>query len=340
MKYLVCLLFLTAALAGSVALTEAQTPGTAAVKVDKDHIDFFVGKALVTRYHVKDDLPRPFFWPLKTVDGTETTRAWPMAAALPIEGKKTDHPHQRSAWFTYGDVIPEGMELKTKLKGIEGVDFWSEAKGHGKIVCTKIEEPKTTKNRTSVTTHNEWRTTEGDKIMDEKRTIHFYSFGGAYLIVLDIDLYASVCPITFGDTKEGAMAIRIHPEITVKPGKGKMQNAEGKINEAECWGHKSAWCDYSGKMGGDVVGVAILDDPANPQAACWHARDYGLMAANPFGRDKARFPGVKGNKDRVRLAKGEHLHLRYGLLVHTGDAVQGHVAEFFDRFVKLRDAEK
>jgi hypothetical protein len=61
------------------------------------------------------------------------------------------------------------------------------------------------------------------------------------------------------------------------------------------------------------------------------------MAANPFGRAKnAKFPGVKGNNDLVRLKKGEHLKLRYGMLLHTGDAVTGDVEAAYKRFVELR----
>ena len=336
------LLLLPAAIAvalSSSPFTGAQPPAVPTIKVDKDHIDFLAGKQLLTRYHVKSDLPRPFFWPLNAPDGTATTRAWPMEAALPTE--KKDHPHQRSAWFTYGDVVPEGIKLKGKVKGIEGIDFWTEGKDRGKITCTKVEEPKPTPGGPSITTHNEWRTADGEKIMDETRKITFSNFGKAYLIALDIDLLASVCPITFADTKEGAMAIRIHSDINVESGKGKMQNAEGKINEKPIWGQKSAWCDYSGKLGSSVVGVAILDDPANPFPAYWHSRDYGLMAANPFGRDKhAKFPAAKGNNTLVRLAKGEHLHLRYGILVHQGDAVEGQVGEHFKRFVELREPAK
>src|SRR5206468_4594899 len=140
--------------------SDAQGPGDVSIRVENGHVDFLAGGKLVTSYVTKNSEPRPYFWPLKAPDGTETTRAWPMGPALPIEGKKPDHGHHRSVWFTYGDVIPEGMELKTKLTGIEGVDFWSEAKGHGKIVCTKVGEPKTDAGRGMVVTHNEWRTTE------------------------------------------------------------------------------------------------------------------------------------------------------------------------------------
>ena len=169
----------------------------------------------------------------------------------------------------------------------------------------------------------------------------------ARLIVVNIDLHASVCPITFGDTKEGSFGIRINDVINAevakkgKPaGKGKIQNADGKIGEKDCWGQKSAWCDYSGPIDGKEVGLAIFDDPKNPYPACWHVRGYGLMAANPFGRDKhAKFPGVKGNNELVRLKQGEHLHLRYGMLLHTGDAVSGEVARHYKAFVELRGKE-
>ena len=45
---------------------------------------------------------------------------------------------------------------------------------------------------------------------------------------------------------------------------------------------------------------------------------------------------MKGRTDLVHLARGEALKLRYGLLIHPGDANEGKVAEYFDRFVKLR----
>ncbi|HYV39469.1 MAG TPA: PmoA family protein [Gemmataceae bacterium] len=320
--------------------TAAQPPAAVSIQADKDQINFLIGKDTVTSYVVKPAVTKPYFWPVKAPNGSETTRAWPIGKEVP--GEKKDHKHHLSVWFCHGDVIPEGYNLKTKLKGIKGVDFWTEPKGHGRIVVTKVEAPKNGPQWSSIKTHNEWRTTEGDNIMDEDRTITFRNFGKAYLIVLDIDLIASMYPITFGDTKEGTMAIRIHPNIQAeKPGIGKMQNAEGKIGEKAIWGYKSAWCDYSGKMEAGVVGVAILDDPANPFPAMWHARDYGMMTANPFGRDKsAKFPGVKGNSTPAKLAKGEHLHLRYGVVVHNGDAVTGNVEQVYREFVKMREANK
>jgi hypothetical protein len=310
----------------------------------KDAIDLMVGDELVARYHYGPNYEKPIFWPMNAPGGVPLTRNYP-----PPAGQADDHPHQKSAWFCHGDVIPEGIELKTKIKGVAGVDFWSEAKGHGKIVCTNAGGlgPVATKDTDPLVTKNEWRTAEGMKIMDEERKIMLYDLGKAYLIVVDIDLHASVCPITFADTKEGAFGVRINDVINAeaarkgKPaGKGKIQNAEGKIGEKDTWGQISNWCDYSGPVEGKEVGLTIFADPKNPYPTCWHVRGYGLMAANPFGRDKhAKFPAMKGNNDPVRLAKGEHLRFRYGMLLHTGDAVSGEVAENYQRFMKLRAKE-
>jgi hypothetical protein len=321
------------ALASLVQADAPKAAGPMIVKVDPNQIDFLVGEELVGRYHKGPDVAKPFMWPVRGPNGAVLTRAWPMEALLP--GGSKDHVHQKSMWFCHGDVIPEGMELKQKIKGVEGVDFWSEAKGHGVIRCTAVSTPHLAKDHSQIVTRNEWLTADGAKVLDEQRTITLYDFGLTRLFVFDIDLHASVVPITFGDTKEGSFGVRVNDVIREQKGKGKLENAEGKVGEGQCWGQLSAWCDYSGPIEGKTVGIAILDDPANPYRACWHSRGYGLMAANPFGRGKSLFPAMLGRKDLVKLAKGEHLKLRYGLLLHPGDAKEGKVADYYQRFTKL-----
>jgi hypothetical protein len=258
------------------------------------------------------------------------------------KGEAKDHRHHKSLWFCHGDVIPEGVPIKHKIKGVEGIDFWSEAKGHGKIVCTKVSTPSGSGPEASVATHNEWRTADGEKVLDEVRVIRFHNLGDAWLLTLDIDLHASVCPITFGDTKEGALGLRVREAVRADR-KGQLVNAEGKrgegrLNNVEkkgCWGLVSAWCDYSGPVGDHTAGVAIFACPKNSLPTAWHARNYGLLAANPFGRARSGFPDLRGKKDLVKLARGEHLRMRYGILLHKGDAKAGKVAEQYERYAKL-----
>ena len=345
MRPRLCLLpaaVLAAALLPSAPAAPAPEAPGVAIEAKKDVLEFRVGGEVVTRYHFGDAVAKPYFWPLTAANGAAVTRAWPMEKAGP--GDSTDHVHQKSAWFCHGDVIPEGIELKEKVKGVEGVDFWSEAAGHGRIVCFHVGEPRNAKDHATVVTKNEWRTAEGANILDETRTISLYALGDARLFVLDIDLLASVAPITFGDTKEGSMGVRVNDEIREAPSKkgekyghGHLTNADGKSGEKDVWGYRSRWCDYSGTIDGKVAGIAIFDDPSNKYAAAWHSRGYGLMAANPFGRGKAGFPATKGQTDLVKLPKGEHLKLRYGILVHDGDVKDGKVAEAFEKFVKLKE---
>jgi hypothetical protein len=318
---------------------EADRRPAVTIKVTKSWVDFLVGDKLVSRYHYADEWGqvKPIFWPVNAPGGLPVTRGWPMQPARP--GGSTDHPHQRSAWFCHGDVIPEGIFVKDKIRGIEGVDFWSVAKGHGRILCTSIAAPKVTGVSGRLLTHNEWQTADGTKILDEDRGITFYDLGTARLFVLDIDLAATVCPITFGDTKEGAMGVRVNDVIREQRGNGTLTNAEGKKHEAQVWGRPSPWCDYSGKVEGKPAGISLFDDPKNPYPACWHSRGYGLMAANPFGRSRSAFPAVRGRKELVRLARGEHLRLRYGMLVHDGDMTTGNVAEHYRQFLHLRGKE-
>jgi hypothetical protein len=322
--------------------SRAEGRAQVSIEVAKGELAFQAGGELVTRYHIREELAKPYFWPLNAPGGIAVTRAWPMEQAE--RGEQLDHVHQKSAWFCHGDVVPEGIELKQRVKGVEGVDFWSEAPGHGGIVCVWVGEPGHDKNHAWVETANEWRTADGVKILDEKRTIHLHDLRTARLLVLDIDLKASMVPITFGDTKEGSMGVRVRGSITEDKGHGHITNAEGKTGEGRlgnvekqgCWGLQSAWCDYSGPVGDVTAGITLFADPTNPYPSAWHSRGYGLMAANPFGRAKSGFPSQLGKKDLVRLGKGENLKLRYGILLHRGDVKGGKVAEHYERFVKVK----
>ena len=101
MKHL--FLFLTA-LCISVPVVSAEPLNKAKqgveVVTDKHGATIRINGQLFTRYLI-DAGPKPYCWPVLSADGTEVTRAFPMKK---IESEKHDHPHQRSWWFTHGDV--------------------------------------------------------------------------------------------------------------------------------------------------------------------------------------------------------------------------------------------
>jgi hypothetical protein len=329
----------------------AAAADVVAVKYD-DRVEFRAGGDLVTVYRYAGTVPvekgagmkplaKPYFYPLNAPGGVGTTRPWPIARGNP--GETTDHFHQKSAWFCHGDVIPEGVELKTRSadRHVKGIDFWAETAGHGRIVCVGVEEPRTADGAAVVVTRNEWRTPDGVPILAETRTIRVRELPAGRLVTLLVDLEATVCPVTFGDTKEGSMGVRVSDEYRLNgPGsKGAVTSSEGATAKAPAkdnlpvWGRPADWNDYGGTVGGTPVGLAVFDHPANPHRANWHTRAYGLMAANPFGRGESGFPAVKGRTDLVRLAKGGHLRLTYGLYAHAGDTSTGKVTDAFQSFV-------
>lgn len=317
MRILAALFLLSAPLLAADALTATKS---------KDEVTFKDGDKVVTKYVLGGDIPKPHFWPVNAPDGTLVTAHSPK-----------DHVHHKSIWFCHGDVVPDGVTLKTKSedKRVTGVDFWSEHKGHGKIVCVEVGEPKAEKDSVSVSTKSEWRTPDGDKILDEVRVLTVRKLAHGYLIGFDIDLHASVCGIKFGDTKEGSFGTRVSEQIGAPKSttNGTFTANGGKKAEKEIWGQPIDWMDYSGKVDGKEVGLSVFDHPKNAVRATSHGREYGLVAANPFGRDKS-FPSQKGKTDLTTIKKGDHLKLQYAAFAHTGDAKSGGVEEAYKLFAE------
>lgn len=309
------------------------TTAKADVKVTaegKDSIRFDIDGKLFTRLHMGSTVAKPYLWPIVSSEGVFLTRAWPMEPAQTGSAEKTtDHKHQKSAWFCHGDIKAEGLET-IKKKGIEGVDFWSEDGAHGKIKVAYIKL-----GNDFATLELDWLSADNKNILRETRTYRIAKgTDGQRLIVMETKLNAVEHNLTFEDTKEGSFGIRVR-DIMAEKGKGKLTSSEGKTREPNIWGKVLDWVDYSGEVDGKVAGLTVMADPKNAFKSCWHARGYGLLAANPFGRAKSGFPAMRGNNDLVKLKSGESLKLRFAILVHPGDAESGKVAHGFEWFKGL-----
>ncbi len=258
---------------------------------------------------------KPIIWPLYGPTGKKMTRSWPLEQDVPGETDR-DHIHQRSLWFTHGDV--------------NGIDFWSEGKGrieHREFVRAE-GGPEAV-----LITRNDWLSPDGSKLIcqDERK----FTFGGdqdARWIDADIEIKATAGPVTFGDTKEGSFGVRVPSSMRVESKKGgKIVNSEGQTN-LMAWGKPAAWVDYHGPVDDETVGIAILNHPTSFRfPTYWHVRTYGLFAANPFGLNDFTHGKKHGE---YTLPEGETLKLRYRVLLHKGDEKQGHVAEVFEEYSK------
>ena len=64
------------------------------------------------------------------------------------------------------------------------------------------------------------------------------------------------------------------------------------------------------------MSIAIIDHPENPNfPTFWHARGYGLFAANPLG--EKIFTNGKSAKN-LQLQNGESVTFRYRIVIDAG----------------------
>ena len=258
---------------------------------------------------------KPILFPILSPAGTGLTRQSPMVKG--VAGEPHDHPHHESLWFMHGKV--------------NGQDFWAshpEAVNpehrHGPLVEQTRLETSEPGQPAVIETENRWLTADGKVVCTDSRRLEFTGDDQARSIDLEITIRADHGPVTFGDTKEGAMGLRVHPALQLKNAygstgaTGRITDSEGRI-DADVWGKAARWVDYSGPVEGKVQGVALLDHPANLRhPAHWHARDYGLVAANPFGLHD--FAGAPAGAGDYTIPAGESLTLRYRFVFHLGDA--------------------
>ena len=257
---------------------------------------------------------KPILWPVIGPTGKEMTRAWPMREGNPDE--KTDHVHQRSFWFTHGNV--------------SGVDFWAEtAKVQGQIEHKELVKAEGGKIGTIVTRSN-WLGPDGATLLHDERTLRFGGGDDRRWIDFDIVLTAVADDVKFGDTKEGSFGLRIAETMrTDRKLGGKIITSEG-LTDADAWGKPAAWVDYHGPVEGETLGIAILNHPSSFRyPSHWHVRTYGLFAANPWGLGD--FTGGKQSGEHV-LKKGESLSLRYRVIFHQGDEKEGKIGEAFEEY--------
>jgi hypothetical protein len=292
---------------------------SAQVRFAPDEIVVNVDGKPFTTFHYGSEANKPFLAPLRSASGKIVTRHFPQEI---VAGESHDHLHHRGLWFSYDDV--------------NGVKFWendpSYTKGNIGRIVVRNATWKAGDRAGTLTATMEWNDPSGKTLLTEDRDMIFYSDPKLRTIDFKITLTAAE-DVTFGDTKEGAFAIRLADSFTAKKG-GKMVDADGRATMANIWGKRSNWVDYAAEVDGESLGVAIFDSPQNPRhPTYWHARDYGLFALNPFGQ-KA-FDEDK-EESHWKLPKGQKLVFRWRVVIHPGDAETGHVADLYNQYAAKR----
>jgi hypothetical protein len=292
-----------------------------------DQVDVVIGGRPFTTFHFGAAIAKPYLSPLRSARGIIVTRGFPMDPNIP--GEDHDEPHQRAMYFAHGDI--------------NGFDYWGEAafprwSGHprttfGRTVFLKLDEMSGGARSGTLRAQFELLTPNGQAIAEETQAFTFRGESDSRIIDCEFTIRARRGPVKMGDTKEGTFAIRLVKALESPA--GHMKNSNDATDEITIWGKRADWVDYSGTVEGEDLGIAVFDNPQNLRhPTYWHARHYGLLAANPFG--VSEFTHDRHQDGSYTIPAGESLTLIYRVFVHHGDYRRAQVAEAYSRYAESR----
>ena len=290
-----------AALLAALAARAAAEPAPVTIAPDAaaHRVAVTVGGRPFTDYRYEPDLKKPALFPLRTEKGTIVTRGAPVD---PQPGEPTDHPHHVGSWLTYGDV--------------NGLDFWGKK---ASIRHRKTVRAEGGKEKGELEIEADWAGADDKPVLAESTRFVFRGAPGLRAFDRATTLTAAAQRVLFKDTKEGMFGIRVAKSLQGdgKPGEtGLYRSSEGIIGK-DVWSTRAKWMLLSGKVGDESVTIAVFDHPKNPNhPTYWHARTYGLFAANPLGQKD--FDKAKGELG-FALEPGKSATFRYRVLIVTGD---------------------
>ena len=335
---------------GAAAGLSAQAPAKGVrVVPDEAHQRVVVtidGKPF-TSYIWPSSLKKPVLYPLVSDEGITVTRGFPLE---PLADERVDHPHHAGLWFNYGNV--------------NGFDFWNNSGAikpedrskMGTIHHKAILSTKSGSEQGELVVESIWTTGQNADILEQTTRYIFAHRDHARVIDLVITLKA-LDRAVFSDNKEGLLGMRVARWLESPEEKGGFfMDANGNPTQVDAapiangasnpatgvyltnegakggaaWGTRGRWCTLTGHTGNSVVSIAILDHPGNPgYPTYWHARGYGLFAANPLGRT---IFDPKQPPLNFTLKKGESAAFRYRIIVYSRAASAPDLNREADRF--------
>jgi Methane oxygenase PmoA len=305
----------------------ATLPGSAqseAVKLSRqgDNVQVDIGGKPFTTYSFDPKIAKAYLQPLQTASGIVVTRDYPVKNTLPVEHEH-DHgfePHQRPLYFGHGDVNGYSFWVEEIF-----ANYYKDLKfKYGRMVFRKLDAMKSGPSSGSVRATFDLTGGSGEVLGQETQSFVFRGDGEARTIDCEFVIKAGAKPIVFGDSKEGTFAVRLNQSLDAP--QGVMRNSEGGEGEAQVWGKRANWVNVDGLVDGKMVGVAIFDSPSSfRHPTYWHARGYGLLAANPFGL--SYFLNDKKASGSYTLPPGNTVKFAYRVVVHDGDYKQARIAD-------------
>jgi hypothetical protein len=307
-------------------------PVTVAPDEASRRVDVTIGGQPFTSYIWPERLKKPVLYPLRSAKGTLVTRGWPLD---PRPGERTDHPHHVGLWFDYGNV--------------NGIDFWNNSDGlkpdaaakMGTVLHRRVVTTRGGAESGSLVVEADWVGPGGMTLLNERSESVFRGDATTRIVERMTILTALDRPVVFNDNKEGLFGMRVARQLeqpsttperfTDASGKatavpvldntgvsGQYVSSEARRGDA-VWGTRGRWAMLTGRIGAEALTLAMLDHPKNPGfPTYWHARGYGLFAANPLGPSAL----TDGKQAPLNLTLEPHASatFRYRLLILEGTA--------------------
>ncbi len=285
-------------------------------------VDVTIDGKPFTSYIWPTTIRKPVLFPLMDADGVILTRGFP-----PGPSERVDHPHHVGLWFNYARV--------------NNFDFWNNSEAikpenlskMGVIRLDKIVSTSSGPDRGELVTLSTWIDGNNHPILQETTRFVFSIRKGARVIDRIATLLA-LDHVVFEDEKDGMLGLRVASWLESPTAKdavfvdsrgvqtrtgaaspdasGVYLTSEGAKGDA-AWSTRGRWCSLTGHKGNHVDTIAIIDHPGNPgYPTYWHARGYGLFAANPLGRS---IFDPKQPAFNFTMEKGQETTFRYRVVI-------------------------
>jgi len=311
-------------------------------------VTILAGGQPFTEFIYPDTLEKPVLYPIYASDGQLITRGFPLQ---PRAGEPVDHPHHLGLWFNY--------------ESVNGLDFWNNSyaipaeKKHlyGWIRTDSILQTAGGPEKGVLQYSANWTDQQHNILLKELTTFTFSATGAERIIDRMTTLIARQ-DVSMPDVKDGLLGLRVTKELQIPSNaQGQFIDDKGNITKVaagnspdingnyltgagktgdSAWATRANWCLLYGKKQQDTLSVAIIDHPANPgYPTYWHARGYGLFAANPLGQKV--FSNGKETLN-FHLKKGESVTFRYRIVIAAGEKrlSTGRIRQLAGAFGKLK----
>jgi hypothetical protein len=349
-------------LALTVSAAASPVKGGVQVVTDeaKQRVDITIDGQPFTSYIWGTMQRKPVLYPLIAPGGIEVTRGYPFNLH---PGERVDHPHHAGLWFNYGsanghdywnnsDAIKEadrpkyGSILPSGSSG--GIISTHSGPDSGELITESVWYPGDHPSAAPNLAGTQPILKQHTRYVFSKLTIDGKAARAIDLIVT----LTALTSVTFNDDKEGLLGIRVAQFLesaneksgTYFDASGKPTNvngaspgangvyltSEGKKGD-DVWSTRGRWCILIGTNADQkTVTIAILDNPKNPNyPTYWHARGYGLFAANPLGQ---HIFDPKAPQLNYTVDAGHDVTFRYRVLLLPGAPTPAEMNKQADTF--------